>query len=126
LDVHFTDAQPTDAEREAVDALLGPPTSGWEGAPRTQGDGHVALGGHGARSRRDQLLPALHAVSDGVGWISEGAINYICRRLTIPPADAYGVASFYALFSTTPRAPIVLHVCDDIVCMAAGASELCA
>jgi NADH-quinone oxidoreductase subunit F len=126
LDVHFTDAQPTDAEREAVDALLGPPTSGWEGAPRTQGDGHVALGGHGARSRRDQLLPALHAVSDGVGWISEGAINYICRRLTIPPADAYGVASFYALFSTTPRAPIVLHVCDDIACMAAGATEVCA
>ncbi len=125
MDLHFTDAQPTDIEREAVDAYLGPPASAWEGAPRVEGDGHVALGGHEARSRRDQLLPTLHAVNDRLGWISEGALNYICRRLTVPPADAYGVASFYALLSTTPRPPMVLHVCDDIACMANGASELC-
>jgi NADH-quinone oxidoreductase subunit F len=126
LDLHFTAAQPTDLEREAVDTLLGPPASAWEGAPRKEGDGHVALGGHEARNRRDQLLPALHAVNDRIGWISEGALNYICRRLTIPPADAYGVASFYGLFSTTPRPPMVLHVCDDIACVTAGANELCA
>ena len=125
MDLHFTDAQPTEVEREAVDAFLGPPASAWEGAPRIEGDGHVALGGHGARSRRDQLLPALHAVNDSIGWISEGVLNYICRRLTIPPADAYGVASFYGLFSTTPRPPVVLHVCDDIACMTAGAQQLC-
>jgi len=125
LDLHFTDAQPTDEEREAVDAFLGPPPSAWEGAPRNDVDGHVAAGGHEARNCRDQLLPALHAVNDRIGWISEGALNYICRRLAVPPADAYGVASFYALLSTTPRPPVVVHVCDDIVCMAAGAGQLC-
>jgi len=125
LDLHFTDAQPTDEEREAVDALLGPPASAWEGAPRNDVDGHVAMGGHEARSHRDKLLPTLHAVNDRIGWISEGALNYICRRLTVPPADAYGVVSFYALFSTTPRPPFVLHVCDDIACMTAGAGQLC-
>lgn len=127
MDLHFSDAQPSADEREAVDALLGPPASAWEGAPRVDGDGHVAIGaGHAARGRRDQLLPALHAVNDRVGWISEGALNYICSRLTVPPADAYGVASFYGLFSTTPRAPMVLHVCDDIVCAALGAEDVCA
>ena len=126
MDAHFTDAQPTDAERGAVDTLLGVPQSRWEGGARTKADAQVALGGHTARNRRDQLLPALHAVNDRVGWISEGALNYICRRLTVPPADAYGVASFYGLFSTTPRPHRIIHVCDDLSCMAAGAEKNCA
>jgi NADH-quinone oxidoreductase subunit F len=123
LDAHFTSAHATEIEREAVDALLGPPSTGWEGGSRTQLDGHLAIGGHAARARRDMLLPALHAVNDRLGWISEGALNYICRRLTVPPADAYGVASFYGLFATTPRPPTVVHVCDDIACAAAGAQK---
>jgi len=60
-----------------------------------------------------------------VGWISEGALNYVCERLTIPPADAYGVATFYALLSTVPRPRRVLHVCDDIGCRCKGAAQLC-
>ena len=126
MDVHFTGALPTDDERKAVDSLLGPPSSGWEGGARVPSDEHVGFGGHQARARRDQLLPALHAVSDRIGWISEGALNYICKRLTVPPADAYGVASFYALFAMTPRPKTVVHVCDDIACMAGGSDKLCA
>ncbi len=79
-----------------------------------------------ARDRRDLLLPALHAVNDRVGWISEGALDYVCRRLTVPPAEAYGVATFYAMFSVRPRPATVLHVCTDLACTTAGAAELCA
>jgi NADH-quinone oxidoreductase subunit F len=96
------------------------------GGERTPGrESQVAHGGHAARSRRDLLLPVLHAVQDRVGWISQPALNYVCKRLTIPPAEAYGVATFYALYSTKPRPPIVAHVCDDIACRLAGAEELC-
>ncbi|MGO9823583.1 MAG: NAD(P)H-dependent oxidoreductase subunit E, partial [Solirubrobacteraceae bacterium] len=48
----------------------------------------------------------------------------IAQRLTIPPADVYGVATFYALFSVTPRAPRVLHVCNDLVCRCSGSAAL--
>ena len=61
-----------------------------------------------------------------IGWISEGALNYICERLTVPPADAYGVATFYGLLSVNPRPARVLHVCDDIACRCKGAEELIA
>lgn len=125
MDIHLTDAQPSAAEREAVDALLGAAASGWEGGTRSPMDAYVTVGGGDARARRHLLLPALHAVSDRVGWISEGAINYICLRLTVAPADAYGVASFYSLLSLTPRPPTVVHVCDDIACLTAGAGEIC-
>jgi NADH-quinone oxidoreductase subunit F len=79
-----------------------------------------------ARARRHLLLPALHAVQKKVGWISQGAFNEICRQLLIPPAEAYGVASFYALFSTNERPARVAHVCDDIACKLRGADGLCA
>src|SRR6266536_163817 len=74
--------------------------------------------------RRHLLLPTLHAVQERVGWISPAALGYICRRLTVPPAEAYGVASFYALFSLEPRPAAVAHVCTDIACMCQGGGAL--
>src|SRR4051794_9333571 len=115
------------AERAAVDTVLGPASSVWQGGarnPRTEG--HVAGGGHEARSQRDLLLPVLHAVQSRIGWISQPALNYVSRRLTIPPAEAYGVASFYALFATKARPPTVAHVCDDLACALGGAEDVCA
>jgi len=126
MDLHVIGPLPSPAERAAVDAVLGPPASGWSGGARDPGiDGHVAHGGHAARELRDQLLPALHAVQARVGWISQPALNYISRRLTVPPAEAWGVATFYALLATQPRPPAVGHVCDDIACRLAGAEAMC-
>ncbi|EGX59390.1 respiratory chain oxidoreductase [Streptomyces zinciresistens K42] len=126
MDLRFGDSKPTDDERAAVDGLLGPPGSSWEGADRSDADLRWARGGRAARDRRDLLLPGLHAINDRIGWISEGALDYLCRRLTVPPAEAYGVATFYALFSVRPRPATVLHVCTDLACAAAGAGGLCA
>ncbi|MGH7677513.1 MAG: NAD(P)H-dependent oxidoreductase subunit E [Gemmatimonadaceae bacterium] len=127
MDLKLLDAQPTSEEREAVDALLGPPTSGWDGGVRDPvRDTHVAFGGLAARAQRHLLIPALRAVQSRAGWISEGALNYVCTRLSVPPADAWGVATFYALFSTTPRPKHILHLCDDIACKCRGADELIA
>ena len=89
-------------------------------------EGHSSLlGGHEARSRRDLLLPALHAVQARFGWIPPGALDYVCRRLTVPPAEAHGVVTFYHLFSLEPRPLAVAHVCDDIACRIKGAEQLC-
>ncbi|MEV6025349.1 NAD(P)H-dependent oxidoreductase subunit E [Streptomyces sp. NPDC052036] len=126
MDLHFGDSEPTAEERAAVDALLGPPESAWEGADRTETDLRWARGGRAARDRRELLLPGLHAINDRIGWISAGALDYLCRRLTVPPAEAYGVATFYAMFSVAPRPATVLHVCTDLACTAAGADALCA
>jgi NADH-quinone oxidoreductase subunit F len=127
MDLHLIpNAVPTEAERAAVDAMLGLPETGWEGAAqRSEVERHVARGGRETRERRQFLLPALHAVQQRIGFISPGALNYICQRLGVPPADAYGVASFYALFSTDPRPPADLHVCDDVICRNYGALDLC-
>jgi NADH-quinone oxidoreductase subunit F len=124
VDLHFMPEEATDAERAAVDALLGPPASGWDGGDRRSVDGHVAFGGREARERRHLLLPTLHALQRRAGWISPGGLNYAARRLDVPPAEAYGVASFYGMFSTEPRPSSRTHVCDDIACRLAGAEAV--
>jgi NADH-quinone oxidoreductase subunit F len=125
VDIRTGGGPATEAEIAAVDSFLGPSTSGWESGRRTPEETRVVYGGHEARSHRDLLLPALHAIQDRIGWISRGALEYVCQRLTVPPAEAYGVASFYALLSTEPRPPLVAHVCDDIACRLAGAERIC-
>ena len=127
MDLHLTNDTPSGAETEAVDSILGAPASGWEGGERkAEREGRAAASGHAARANRHLLLPVLHAIQERIGWISPGALNYACQRLTIPPAEAYGVATFYALFSVHPRPPRVAHVCDDVACLANGADVLCA
>ncbi len=59
-------------------------------------------------------------MQDRVGWISRGGLDYVCRRLSIAPAEAFGVASFYDLFALEPRPARVVHVCVDIACAVAG------
>jgi len=105
MDLHFTDHEPTDDERDAIDRCIAACAK--------------------STPSREHLLPVLHAVQARVGWISPGALNHLCRKLHVPPAEAYGVADFYALFSTQPQAPVVAHVCDDVACHIAGAERLC-
>jgi NADH-quinone oxidoreductase subunit F len=111
MDLQLAGLAPSAVEQAALDDLLGRPL----GAENWRGNG--ALG-----QRRHLLLPALHAVHDAVGWISRGAVDEIARRLEVAPADVYGVASFYGLFSLTERPPRVLHVCTDLACQAGAAS----
>jgi NADH-quinone oxidoreductase subunit F len=99
MDLRFLAAIPSTVEQAAIDAAV-------------------------TGASRDQLLPALHAANDAVGWISEGALNHICRRLNVPPAEAYGVATFYSLFSMAERPRKVVHVCVDLACKVNGAEAL--
>jgi NADH-quinone oxidoreductase subunit F len=117
VDLVFMAAEPTPAERAVITRTI--PIS-----ERVEVVGRVVHGGFDARQQRHLLLPALAAVQSEIGWVSPGALNEICRRLMVPPAEAYGVATFYALISTEERPPMVAHVCDDVACRQAGATEI--
>jgi NADH-quinone oxidoreductase subunit F len=110
VDLRLLDAEPSDAEREAIDAVVGAADANGTRISRSD------------RGSRHLLLPALRAAQRRVGWVSPGALGYAARRLTVPPADAYGVASFYALLALEERPADVLHVCDDLACRLAGAA----
>ncbi|MFQ5522192.1 MAG: NADH-ubiquinone oxidoreductase-F iron-sulfur binding region domain-containing protein [Acidimicrobiia bacterium] len=117
MDLRLMLDQPSAAERAAVDTILGP-DDGY--------DGRIVYGGHAARAQRHRLLPALHAVQDATGAVTRGALAYISDRLTVPPSEAFGVATFYSLFKVDGDGGRTIHVCDDIVCDQYGAEDLCA
>ena len=109
MDLHLIPgATASNEERDAIDVVIE--------AGRGQGAG---------AGERHLLLPALHAAQACTGWISPGAMNHICTQLEVPPAEAFGVASFYAMFATKHRAPRTVHVCDDIACRVKGGEAMC-
>ncbi|NNN18275.1 MAG: NADH-quinone oxidoreductase subunit E [Acidimicrobiaceae bacterium] len=111
-------------EKEAVDSVIGHleihGTIGTNGKVSSNGLGipFDNKGGH-----QELLLPALHAIQERIGWLSHGALDYLSLQLGVPPAETYGVASFYALFSLEKTPPTVIHMCDDIACRAANNSD---
>jgi NADH-quinone oxidoreductase subunit F len=107
-DLKLLEADPAQAERDAIDAVVGAPHPSGDRVGRSQ-------------PRRHLLLPALRAAQRRVGWVTPGALGYASRRLEVPPAEAYGVATFYALLALEERPPEVLHVCTDLSCRLAGA-----
>ena len=109
-DLKLLEAEPTEAERAAIDAVVGAEAPDGKRVARSD------------RTRRHLLLPALRAAQRRVGWVTPGALGYASRRLEVPPAEAYGVATFYALISLEKRPPEVLHVCTDLSCALAGAT----
>ena len=117
MDLKIGDQVASLDERDAVDSLLGPADNSWQGGLRDAADHHIARGGAALREQRHQLLPTLHAINDRVGWISHGAVNYVALRLGIAPAEVYGVATFYGMFSTTERVGRQVHVCIDLACL---------
>ena len=124
MDLHLTDAQATAEERAAVDSELYAPQSGSQDCRHQPADtrGACEAGAHG---NRHLLLPILHAIQNRIGWISPGALNYLASRLDVAPAEVYGVASFYGMFSLQPRPSVVAQVCDDIACVTRGSDTLC-
>ncbi len=120
MDLKVNSSVATPDERDAVDSVLGKPTQYTQGGIRNEQDLRISRAGEALRNLRHMLLPTLHAVNDRIGWISRGAINYIAQQLDVAPAEIYGVASFYALFSTTERQKRQVHVCIDLACRAMG------
>jgi NADH-quinone oxidoreductase subunit F len=106
MDLRLSAATASADEREAVDSALA-----------ASADPHEPPGRH-------HLLPLLWAVQSRIGWVSEGALNHLCSRLDVAPAEAFGVASFYRMLSLTPQPPCVVHLCEDLACRMKGSGML--
>ena len=113
--------EPTETERAAVAEAI----SGYGAVTIRESERLVHAGRTRTRERRHLLLPALHALQRAAGWISPGGLDHACAELEVPPAEAYGVATFYHLFThEPPSATDTVHVCDDVACRLFGAVDL--
>src|SRR5687768_14297552 len=70
VDLHPISTPPTPEEVAAIESVLVAHAE----------DADTGFGKPEARRRRQLLLPALHAVQARFGWVSPGALGYICDR----------------------------------------------
>lgn len=78
------------------------------------------------RSTPGALLPVLHAIQAGAGYIPDAAMPEIAHALNLSLAEVRGVISFYHDFRTTPPARHTLRLCRAESCQSRGAEALAA
>lgn len=125
-DIYIGSDVASDIERGAVDSVLESGIGAAFGPTLIIESERLVRGGSTRRNeRRHLLLPVLHALQNQVGWISPGGLNYACEQLQVPPAQAYGVATFYEMFRVDDPGhdQDVVHVCVDAACQIAGSAE---
>lgn len=67
-------------------------------------------------NRPSRLIPILQAVQEEYRYLPEEVMTYLATSLRIPPAEVYGVATFYAHFALAPKGKYVLRLCDGTAC----------
>jgi NADH:ubiquinone oxidoreductase subunit F (NADH-binding)/NADH:ubiquinone oxidoreductase subunit E len=72
----------------------------------------------------EALLPIFQELQTRYGGLTDKIVSDVARSLGIPSARAQGVASFYALLSTSMRPPHALRICDSPPCWSHGAAQV--
>jgi len=75
---------------------------------------------------RENLLLILHDIQDQSfqNYISTENVEQLSKEMKIPVSDIKGTASFYTMFSFTPRGKYVIRVCESPPCYLLGASTI--
>ena len=72
------------------------------------------------------MIEAFHAIQEKLSYLPEEAIVQAAQVFGLPVTQAYGVATFYSMFSIKPRGKNVIKICESAPCHVAGAAEVVA
>jgi NADH:ubiquinone oxidoreductase subunit E len=76
-----------------------------------------------AQGGRDSLIPILQEIQEAQGYLSKEAIIEVGRRLKLPAAKVYGVATFYNQFCFAPKGKFHVMVCRGTACHVKGSAK---
>ncbi len=70
------------------------------------------------------LIPILQETQAAYGYLPRPALAELARRLDMPYAEVFGVATFYAQFHFAPRGKTIIKICTGTACHVAGAPDV--
>lgn len=73
-----------------------------------------------------QLLPLLQLIQAHYRYLPEEALRAVAKRLGLPLARVFGVATFYSALSLKPKGETVVRVCRGTACHLRGSEGLIA
>lgn len=74
--------------------------------------------------QQDALIEVLHAAQNVFGCLAPDLLIYVAHGLKLPPSRVYGVATFYHLFTLTPKGRHTCAVCTGTACYVKGGEVL--
>ena len=72
------------------------------------------------------LMPIMQYAQESFGYLSLENMIIIAESLGIPVTEVYGVATFYAQFSLTPKGDNIISVCQGTACYVKGGAQVLA
>ena len=75
--------------------------------------------------KRSAALPLLHLVQEAQGWISPEAVEWIARKLELPPINVHELVTFYPMFRQQPIGRRHIKVCRTLSCALVGGRQVC-
>jgi NADH:ubiquinone oxidoreductase subunit E len=76
------------------------------------------------RSIPGSVITVLRKCQKTIGYLPAELMDYISRGMNLPRSDVFGVASFYSLFSMTPKGRHMVRVCMGTACYVKGIKEV--
>ena len=74
--------------------------------------------------RREELIPLLQDIQEGLGYIPREAMQQVAMFLNIPASSVFGVLTFYTQFYLTPQGKHRIRVCQGTACHVRGGPEI--
>ena len=71
-----------------------------------------------------ELINVLHKVQGSFGYLPEEVQREIAKNLNMSVAKVYGVVTFYAFFTMTPKGRYPISVCMGTACYVRGAEKV--
>ena len=78
----------------------------------------------GFRNEPAELIPALQATQDRLGYLPTGALRRVAEHCRVPESTVFGVASFYEQFYLSRQGKHKIKVCEGTGCHVRGSARV--
>lgn len=74
--------------------------------------------------KKGVLIHTFQKIQQDYGYLPEDVLKTLSKKLSLPLAEVYSVASFYKQFHFSPRGKKVVRVCTGTACHVRGAKNV--
>ena len=77
---------------------------------------------HGAKA--SSVLQILLDINQYYHYLPQESLEWLSGRIRMPISQVFSVATFFKVFSLTPRGKTIIHICTGTACHVRGAPKL--
>ncbi len=94
----------------------------FKGTPEQEAKLHAVIDAH--KHDKSQLMAVMQQAQDIYGYLPFEVQNMIAEGMEVPLEKVYGVSTFYAQFSLSPKGECHISVCLGTACYVKGSGDI--